>query len=352
MKKQSKAIALASALLFLVTSLFMACSDGDDGTYNPGFSDTPSVNPKPNPNPQPGSEEYTISFQTEGNTSSYANGVYTLTIATETAEDAQWANQIFISNPNKTAGVANGDKIHVTLTAKADKAVKKFFLKNQFAGAPNYPGIDVGNNLEGLEANVAKTFDLYGIVSSYNESDAKLVIDLRGNEANTKIELSNVKVEKIGGYTISKITVEASSASVSAGEKVTLTTKDQYGFAVEGVEYTITSANPFATLNGNELTAGATAETVTVKAIYGDLTASVDITITAEKDYGKYFQVGKQYGDDPKSANDYMALWYVADAGWNCGPVVELSNVTASATEYSLTRTTTGDKDWSTQISY
>ncbi|MBQ6782032.1 MAG: hypothetical protein IJP62_12530 [Treponema sp.] len=300
-------------------------------------------------------DELTVTFQTEGNSSTYADGVYTLNIGTATEASVQWANQIFISNPNKKAGVAAGDKVHATITVKSDKAITKFFFKDQFNGAPSYSGIDVGEgeNIPGLEAGVAKTFDLYGVVAGdYNEAESKFVIDLRGNEAGTKLELSDVKVEKMTDYTVSAITVEVSSASVSTGENVTLTTKDQYGFAVEGVTYTITSSGATSTLTGNTLTAGTTAETVTLQATYGELTDTTTITVTAEKDYGKYFQVGKQYGDDPKSANDYMALWYVADTSWNCGPVVEISNVTASATEYSLTRTTTGDKDWSTQISY
>ena len=358
MKKNSKAIALASALLLLVTSLFTACSDGGDGGINPpisGPTPTPSPSPTPTPTPTPTGDEFSVSFSAEG-TSTYVDGVYTLIAKTATEAGSTWANQIFISNPNKAAGIAANDKIHATITVKSDKKISGFFFKDQFNGAPNYPGIDNGASISALEANVSKTIDLYGTVAGdYNANNACFIIDLRGNEANTKLELSDIKVEKLGAYDITHIDIATASTKISAGETLALTTVDQYGFPVEGVAYSITSpAEPKSAIQGSTLVAGNVDETVVVQAklTEKELTATTTITVTAQKDYGKYFQKGKQYGANDPVANDYMALWYVPDAGWGCGPVVELDNVTASATEYSLTRNTTGDKDWSTQISY
>lgn len=357
MKRFRKAIAMISTLLLLGSGFFVSCAGDDDEDSGSGSTPTPKPSPTqgptsgPTPDPTPSGDEYTVEFQASGE-STYKDGVYTLVVQTATEASANWANQIFIKNPNSKAGIAAGDKIHAKITANADKAINTFFFKDQFNGQ-SYSGIDVGSKLQGLEAGVAKTFDLYGVVAGdYNENSACFVIDLRGNEANTTIKVSDILVEKLTDYDVTSLTIVPSSESVSSGEKVTLTTNDQFGFAVEGVTYEITSVGSTSTLSGNELTAGTSAETVTVKATFGSLSTTVDITVTVEKDYGKYFKAGSQYGASAEVANDYMALWYVADAGWGCGPVVEVADVTASAKEYSLTRNTTGDKDWSTQISY
>ena len=346
MKRFRKAIALVSTLLLLGSGFFASCAGDDDEDSGSGSTPTakPSPTPGPTPGPTPSSDEYTVEFQAGGE-SSYKDGVYTLKVTTATESTATWANQIFIKNPNSKAGIAAGDKIHAKITANADKAINKFFFKDQFNGAPSYSGIDVGDNIQGLEAGVAKTFDLYGVVlGDYNANSSFFVIDLRGNEANTTIKLSNILVEKLGDYNVTSLTVVPSSSSVSTGEKVTLTTKDQYGFAVEGVIYEITSAGTTSTLSGNELIAGTAAETVTVKATVGSLTATADITVTAEKDYGKYFTAEKAEEHDEKAAKTTPGYVYL----WSQNT---LSNVNASEKQYSFTRSS--KSQWyGTQVFY
>ena len=339
MKKISKALSLFSILLLLAAGMVTACAGDDDDGSEP----TPTPKPGPTPGPAPSGDEYTVTFSAKG-TSTYADGIYTVIAETATEAGSTWTNQIWISNPNKTAGVAAGDKIHATITVKSDKAISGFFFKDEF-NSGSYSGIDNGASGSGLEANVSKTIDLYGkVADDYSADKSRFVIDLRGNEANTTLVLSDVKVEKLGDYGITKLTVVPSSASASSGEKVTLTTADQYGFPVEGVTYAITSAGTVSTLDGNILTAGTTAETVTIKATLGTLSATVDINVTVEKDYGKYFTAenADQHGEKAAQENPgYAFLWSQNT----------LSDVSATEKEYKFTRSSTSEW-YGTQVFY
>ena len=177
MKRFRKAIAMISTLLLLGSGFFVSCAGDDDEDSGSGSTPTPKPSPTPGPisgptpDPTPSGDEYTVEFQAGGE-STYKDGVYTLVVQTATEASATWANQIFIKNPNSKAGIAAGDKIHAKITANADKAINTFFFKDQFNGQ-SYSGIDVGSKLQGLEAGVAKTFDLYGVVAGdYNENSA------------------------------------------------------------------------------------------------------------------------------------------------------------------------------------
>ena len=351
MKKLKKVLALTSAFMLLSSVYFTSCAGDDDDENNNGTPTTSKSSDnqpeKDSGNPSSGGETataYTVSFTGEnsnGNTSSYENGVYTITVANANTEN--WQNQIFIKNPNTAAGLVAGDKIHATITAKADKTIEKFVFKDQFNGG-TYSGIDNLTSLEGLEANVAKKFDIYGTVTSDYDTSSSYVIDLRGNEAGTTLVLSEIKVEKLGNYTPSELKIKANSTSVSVGETVTFTTTDQYGFTLEGITYEIVSANSVSTLSGTVLTAGNTAETVTVKATLGDLTKTIDITVTSNKDYGKYFTAegASSNGEDAaKGTPGYLFLWSQNT----------LSDVTASEKEYAFTRSSKSEW-WGTQVFY
>ena len=291
--------------------------------------------------------DYEISFSNTKNSYVYSgDGVYTLTIVE--ANDSDWGNQIFIKNPNKRAGVAKGDLVLATITVKSNKAISTFYFKNQYNGG-EFTGQDTS---KALEAEKETVFQVVGTVANNYDDSSSYVIALRGNLADTTLVISNIKSEVLTDYDVTSVTLEASPASISTGESSTITLKDQYGIAIADVVYVITSEDSVATLEGNVLTAGDTAETVTVKATYGNFEKTVDVVISAEKDYGKYFKAGSQTGEANLTVADYMALWYVADVSWNCGDVVEVSNVNASKTSYTLTRTKVGSQTYSTQMFY
>lgn len=217
----------------------------------------------------------TVSFSDADNTVTSADGVYTINLTKAHGADDQWGNQIFITGLNEATGIANGDKIKTTATVKADKAITTFFFKNQFHEGAPHPGIDTSTS---LEANTEKTVDIYGTVYDYNETSL-LVIAIRGNEANTTLTLKDVKVEKIQNYSVDSVELTALSTRAAFGEKISLKATDQYGIALDGVEYEITSNGVVSTIDGNLITAGNTPEEIKVVAKYGELISN-ELTIT------------------------------------------------------------------------
>lgn len=359
MKKLKKSILiLASALFVLANGFFVSCSsdssDDDDtpkttlpspNDQNPSTVEPETGNGNGGNGESPVNEDgsYKIEFSNTNNSYTYEDGVYTLTIAD--ANDSEWGNQIFIKNPNKHAGVEKGDLVLATITVKSDKAISTFFFKNQYNGG-NYSGHDTS---KALEADTETVFQVVGTAADDYDDSSSYVIALRGNLADTTLVISNIKSEVLTDYEVTSVTLEASPDSISAGEKTTITLKDQYGIAIKDATYAITSAYPIATLTGNVLTAGESAETVTVTATYGTFTKTVDIVISAEKDYAKYWAPtpANQGGDSAPA--DYFSIW--ADQNW-CGSNVALSDMTASATGVALTQTVTGSNWFGTQIWY
>lgn len=286
---------------------------------------------------------YEVSFSKTNNSSTYSNGVYTLTIVD--ANEEEWGNQIFIKNPNSRAGVEKGNRVLATITAQSDKDIREVFFKNQYNGG-TYSGNDTS---KALKANEETVFNVVGTVADDYDDSSSFVIALRGNEANTTLILSNIKTEVLGeNYEITDVSIEASPNAISAGETSTITLKDQYGFAIADATYEITSTSE-ATLVGNVLTAGDTSETVTVKATYGNFEKTVTIEITAEKNYAKYWNVDTRATKEAEAPIDYFSIW--ADNNW-CGSTVTLSNMTATENSVSLTQTITGSCWHGTQIWY
>ncbi|MBB5219390.1 hypothetical protein DYE49_09820 [Treponema rectale] len=288
--------------------------------------------------------DYEISFSNTKNSYVYSgDGVYTLTIVE--ANDSEWGNQIFIKNPNKLAGVAKGDLVLATITVKSDKAINELFFKNQYNGG-TYSGVDTA---KALTADTETVFQVVGTAANDYDDSSSYVIALRGNLADTTLVISNIKSEVLTDYDVTSVTLEATPDSISAGETSTITLKDQYGIAIADAVYEITSADPVATLEGNVLTAGDTAETVTVKATYGDFEATVDVVISAEKDYAKYWAPSITTEGNNAPA-DYFSIW--ANLGWVDGGYVHLSDMTASATGVALTQTVDNFCWFGTQIWY
>ena len=322
--------------------LFAGCSSPEVDDPTGGKS-----NPQPSPAPAPvDNPDYEISFtgdNSDGNTYSYAEGVYTVIVAN--ANDSEWGNQIFIKDPNKDVELVAGDKIHATITLEADKDITTMLVKDQFNGG-EYTGIDTQKK---LPANTKTVFDIYGIVSDNYDDSASFVLALRGNAAETTLKMSDIKVEKLGDYAISKVVVSAASASISAGETTALKAVDQYGFEITDATFEISSENPVATISGNIVTGGNTAESITVIAKSGTIVSeAITITVTVSKDYAKYWKPSiTTEGANPPV--DYFSIW--ADQNW-CGSLVALSDMTATETEVSLTQNVTGACWFGTQIWY
>ena len=288
--------------------------------------------------------QYKVEFTDNSNSCTFADDVYTVTLATAHDAGDEWGNQIFIKNPNANAGVAKGDLVHATITVTSDKDITAFFFKNQYNGG-SYSG---DATIKALAANTETVFEVVGVVKDDYDDSSSYVIAIRGNEANTSLKIKNVKSTVLKDYEVTGVSIEASPASISAGEKTTITLKDQYGIAVKDATYAITSASPAATLSGNVLTAGSVSETVTVKATYGDFEKTVDVVISAEKDYGKYWAPSITTEGSVAPA-DYFSIW--ADQNW-CGSNVALSDMSASASGVALTQTVTGSNWFGTQIWY
>ena len=318
--------------------LFAGCSSPEVDDPTGGKS-----NPAPAPAPVPDEAKYTVEFSDTDNEVSYADGVYTVSVAN--ANDSEWGNQIFIKDPNAEAEVAAGDKIHATITLEADKEITTLFVKDQFNGVL-YSGIDIQKN---LPANTETVFDIYGTVTDDFDETAGFVLDLRGNAAETTLKMSNIKVEKLGDYAVSKVVVSAATETIAAGETTTLKAVDQYGFEIANATFEITSENATATLDGNVITGGNKAESITVIAKSGSIASeAITITVTVSKDYAKYWKPSvTTEGANPPV--DYFSIW--ADQNW-CGSLVALSNMTATETEVSLTQNVTGTCWFGTQIWY
>lgn len=318
--------------------LFAGCSSPEVDDPTGGKS-----NPAPAPAPVPDEAKYTVEFSDTDNEVSYADGVYTVSVAN--ANDSEWGNQIFIKDPNAEAEVAAGDKIHATITLEADKEITTLFVKDQFNGVL-YSGIDIQKN---LPANTETVFDIYGTVTDDFDETAGFVLDLRGNAAETTLKMSNIKVEKLGDYAVSKVVVSAATESIAAGETTTLKAVDQYGFEIANATFEITSENATATLDGNVITGGNKAESITVIAKSGSIASeAITITVTVSKDYAKYWKPSvTTEGANPPV--DYFSIW--ADQNW-CGSLVALSDMTATETGVSLTQSVSGSCWFGTQIWY
>ena len=347
MKKLKNLAVLAGSLFMLTSSLFVSCANdaGDDESAATPIQTSPNPGNGTKPVDSVPAGQYKIEFSDKSNSYTFKDDVYTVNLVTAHDAGDEWGNQIFIKNPNANAGVAKGDLVHATITVTSDKDITAFFFKNQYNGG-EYSGHDT---TKALAANTETVFEVAGVVADNYDDSSSYVIAIRGNEANTSLKIKNVKSTVLKDYEVTSVSIEASPASISAGEKTTITLKDQYGIAVKDATYAITSASPAATLSGNVLTAGNVSETVTVKATYGDFEKTVDVEISAEKNYAKYWAPTPANQNGDSAPADYFSIW--ADQNW-CGSYVTLSDMSASASGVALTQTVTGSNWFGTQIWY
>ena len=246
-------------------------NNNETGEYNNGQNN----NGQNNNNTGTPSTSMTVEFLDSSNTSTYANGVYTVNLGTAHDAGDEWGNQIWILNPNKSSGIAAGDKIHAAVTLEANKEIASVLVKDEFNHG-SYSGIDLTKS---VPANTPTVFDLYGTVADDYDDSARFVLAVRGNEAGTTLKVSGIKVEKIANYSVESINLSASANKAAFGEKITFSATDQYGIKLGGIEYSITTAGAVSTIDGAVLTAGDTPEEITVIAKLGALTSN-EVTIT------------------------------------------------------------------------
>ena len=260
---------------------------------------------------------YAITFLDAANSSTYADDVYTVTLATAHDAGDEWGNQIWILNPNKSSGIAAGDKIHAAVTLEANKEITSVLVKDEFNHG-SYSGIDTTKN---LPANTPTVFDIYGTVADDFDDSARFVIAIRGNEAGTTLKVSEIKVEKLGNYSVSEISIDPVSKTVKAGENVSFKVFDQYGFEIEEATIEIISQGVESTLEGKILKTGDVSETVEVKATYGSF--EVTATITVETIVAATESWGLDLTNDNTSIGILPLVNVASWGGADTAPVVE-----------------------------
>lgn len=217
-----------------------------------------------------------------------------------------------------------------------------------------------------LTANTATPVSAVVNVSGASSSaggtllNIQIPVDVTGIAASSSFKIADVKYATVtaSDFTISALSLSSSSVTLSAGDSVVLSATGAYTYTdTDSQKYTVyldlaasdvtwsSSATAAATVSAGTVS-GVAAGTATITATVGGKSATCDVTVNASKEYGKYFTGTTQYGETDTSNKypGYMCLWYDTS--------VSLSNVSASATTYSLTRTTAGSVWYGTQLFY
>lgn len=199
------------------------------------------------------------------------------------------------------------------------------------------------------QANTDKIFTAIG-KSDKDVKDILFVLDFGNNPAATvKVSDLNFQIVDVDTITVDTIEINSNSDTISSGDTVNLTftmngqypIDPEYSFTEEGVSG--------STKAGNAITAGTVEDStgkITVTATYKEKSATKVITVTNEKDYGKYFTIDKasEHSEGAAKANPgYMHLWFDG---------VTVDSVSATATGYSVSRTEVGSAWYGTQLFY
>lgn len=217
-----------------------------------------------------------------------------------------------------------------------------------------------------LEAGVAKEISALVTVSGATSViSIQVPVDATNIAASSTFTLSDAKYAVVdeSKFTATAITLSSSTLSVAAGDTAALTVSGTYtmtdadahvytiykSVAVADVTWT-SDSDAVATVSAGTVTGVAAGDAVITVAL-GTVTASCNVTVSAAKDYAKYFSTTSTTtgASDSVSYPGYMCLW--ADNNW-CGSAVTVSAATASATEYTITRAVTGSCWYGTQMFY
>lgn len=188
----------------------------------------------------------------------------------------------------------------------------------------------------------------------------QIPVDSTGIAASSSFKLADAKylAVKTSDLTISALSLSPSTAAISAGDSTSLTASGTYTYTdTDSQKYTVylplsaadvtwsSSSDSIATVSAGTVK-GVAGGTATITATAGGKSATCDVTVNATKEYGKYFTGKTQYGETDTSNKypGYMCLWYDNS--------VSLSNVSASATTYAFTRSTSGTVWYGTQLFY
>ncbi|MDY4901468.1 MAG: bacterial Ig-like domain-containing protein [Treponema sp.] len=257
--------------------------------------------------------------------------------------DTKWASQLKLSVSAREGNVfEKGAKYHFSVDVTSSGALGGCVVKDPSDKGLNVEGID-------YEAGTKKEVSSYFIYSGDTETSFVLLFAF-GNCNKQRVVIENLKIEKLGDYDVTDLTLTASSLSASTGETVTLTAKDQYGFEVTDATFSFAEEGKTgSSIEGNTLTAGNTAGTAKVKATSGAVVSNtVEIIISTEKDYNKYWNTEGSIEEKALTASHNGYFSYFAEDG------VELTDMLATETSATLTRSENkiGNNFWSTQIWY
>jgi len=284
--------------------------------------------------------------------------------------DGNWCGSTVV--PSNITGTADSLSFDYTVTGACTFGVQLFealstdgtYLVSYKVKSAVAQDVTCNGTTYSLQAGVAKEVNALVTVSGTTTViSVQVPVDATNIGASNSFEISEAKYAAAAksDFTISALTLSSSAKSLSAGDKTTLTATGTYTLTdTSSHVYTIystvaasditwsSSAEACASVSAGEITAVA-AGSATITAKVGTAEAACAVTVAAAKDYGKYFSMtdSDNGSDAAVAAPGYMCLW--ADNNW-CGSLVSLSAVSASATEYSLTRSVTGTVWYGTQI--
>ena len=290
---------------------------------------------------------------------------------------ALWYDQNWCGSKVTAGSVTGTDaalSLDYTVTGACEYGVQLFdalntdgtYLVNYTVKSATAQKVKCNGNMYALEAGVEKEISAIVTVSGATTAvSIQVPVDATNISASNTFTLSNVKYTAIDEtkFTVSALTMSSDTAAIAAGDTTDLTVTGTYTFtdtdshvytiykAVAAADLTWTSdAESVATVSAGTVT-GAAAGNATITAASGTVTTTCAVTVSAAKDYGKYFSTTSNANgaDVSVTVPGYLCLW--CDKAW-CGSTVTLSAVSASETSYSLARTVSGSCWFGTQMFY
>ena len=185
--------------------------------------------------------------------------------------------------------------------------------------------------------------------------------NIDGQATGKSLKVSNLKIFQIdaANLELKKLTLSLKSTEIAVGDTTDAVISGEYDYKdssnktytltqdASGSATLISSATNVATVNGSKITGVSVGES-NITGKIGNITSDeVKLTVTADKDYGKYFTIDKanEHGEEAAKKNPgYMHLWF--------GEEAVVDSVKATATDYSVNRTAVGKQWYGTQLFY
>lgn len=218
-----------------------------------------------------------------------------------------------------------------------------------------------------LTANVAQTVSGLAEVGDTAATIFKLVVPVDATTigASNTLTISDAKyfTGTMSDLTLDSITISPTTLSIAAGDTGAVAVTGTYTRAINGTTYTVYNAIASSDVTwasedetvvkvNNGTVTGVAAGTKNVTATVSGKSAACAVTVSAAKEYGKFFSTTSTANGKAEVAvknPGYLCLW--ADDNW-CGSKVTISAATATKNEYSITRAVTGSCWFGTQMFY